>query len=314
MLEPKIIAKLMIPNNGMVNKLNIAIVTRRSFVFHHSNLHSTCSMCCKTELVLRALRPSIIRTKYFKNSAAVSLFLIASQLVRLRYVCEKLFLYEQSGHTLVRGFSDLMNSVAVFLVAYFILKKSRKLSQNLSTLNSSIKLPIKINFLAFALQLLVFSLNFFSALVSRNQLLYYLSCITTDFFIVSMDIQIIFVQYILAMSFKNLNIKIAIQPLNDQSVHHLRLDHSKITEISENIHHLHSAITLALISTHSFYLQIDLFYLTSSVYNLHEHNVTQVGDKDYIFEYILWSFVNIMSIILIVCGYSIAEKEVFPFF
>lgn len=305
----------MIPNNGKVNKLNIANVTRRPFVFHHSHLNSTCSMCRKTELVLKALRPSIIHTKYFKNSAVVSLFLLASQLVRLSYVCEKLFLYEQSGHTLVRGFSDLVNSVAVFLVAYFILQKSRELSQNLSTLKSSIKLPIKIYILAFALQLLVFFLNLFSALISRNQILYYLSCITTDFFIASMDVQIIFVQYILATSFKNLNIKIAIQPLNDQRVYHLRLDHSKITEISENCHHLHSAITLALISTHSFYLQIDLFYLTSSLYNnLHEHNVTLVGDKNYIFEYILWSFINIMSIILIICGYSIAEKEVILFF
>jgi hypothetical protein len=249
-----------------------------------------------------------------KKTAVVSVILTVSNLVRFKTVCEELLLSEQSGHSLVRGLSDILNSLTGFLIATFILKNYREHSQNLDKLfklNESIQFPTKMYLLAFLLQSLVFSLNVLPFIVEKNQIVYYLSCITTDIFIISMDIQVIFVQYIIFTCFRALNIKIATQALNDQSVAQLRLSHSNIFSISEKFHQIYSAVSLALFATHSFYLQIDLFYLISSLYNLQVvQDVTLVGDKKFIVEYILWSFVNCTSIIIIFLGYSKVEIEV----
>lgn len=249
----------------------------------------------------------------FKKPAAVAVFISVSNLVRLETVCERIFFSEQSAHSLVRGLSDFVNSLAGFLIAIFILKKSREHSQYLDTLfkfDNSIYSPIKIYLLTFFFELLVLSLNILTFLVEQNQFLYHLSCIATDFFIIAMDAQIIFDQYILFACFKMLNIKIATQALNDQIVAHLRLSHSKIISISEKFHQMYDAVSLSLIATHSFYFQIDLFYLISSLYNLQVQDKLQVGDKNYLVEYVLWSFVNFASTILIFLGFSKVEIEV----
>jgi hypothetical protein len=248
----------------------------------------------------------------FKKTAAV--ILSVTNLVRLKTVCEKLFLSEQSGHSLVRGLSDIVNNITGFLVASFILKNNQELSENLDRLimlNQTKKLPNKMYLLAFFFQLVVFLLNVLPILVEKNQFLHYISCITTDIFIISMDAQVIYLHYIIFTCFKSLNLKIATQTLNDRSVALLRQSHSKNISMNEQFHQMFCAISLALIATHSFYLQIDLFYLISSLYNLQMQVVTQVGDKSFIVEYILWSIVNFSSILLIFLGYTIVEIEVF---
>jgi hypothetical protein len=250
---------------------------------------------------------------FLKKPAAVSLFLTLSNVVRLVTVSEKLFFWEQSGHGLVRGISDVVNSFAGFLIAVFIFKQSLEHSKNLDTLcqfNESVKFPIKIYLLIFFFEFVVLSLNSFTFLVEQNQVLYHLSCITTDIFIILMDSQIVCVQYTLFAFFKLLNVQIATQPLNEQSVAHLRRSHSKLFNISEKFHKMYDAVSLALIATHSFYFQLDLFYLISSLYNLQVQDRIIVGDKKYLFEYILWSFVNFTSTLLIFLGYSIVEIEV----
>jgi hypothetical protein len=247
----------------------------------------------------------------FKKTAAV--ILSVTNLVRLKTVCEKLFFSEQSGHSLVRGLSDIVNNITGFLVASFILKNNQELSENLDRLillNQTKKFQNKMYLLAFFFQLVVFLLNVLPILVEKNQFLHYISCITTDIFIISMDTQVIYLHYSIFKCFKSLNLKIASQTLTDQSVALLRQSHSKNISMNEQFHQMFCAVSLALIATHSFYLQIDLFYLISSLYNLQMQVVTQVGDKNFIVEYILWSIVNFTSILLIFLGYTIVEIEV----
>jgi hypothetical protein len=249
----------------------------------------------------------------FSLKITASVILSVTNLVRLKTVCEKLFLSEQSAHSLVRGLSDIVNNITGFLVVSFILKYYQELSENLNRLiqlNEIKQLPNKMYLLAFFFQLVVFSLNVLPILVEKNQILHYISCITTDIFIISMDIQVIFVHCIIFTCFKKLNLKIATQTLNDQSVALLRQNHSKNISMNEQFHEMFCVVSLALIITHSFYLQFDLFYLISSLYNLQMQVVTQVGDKNFIVEYILWSIVNFTSILLIFLGYAIVEIEV----
>lgn len=249
----------------------------------------------------------------FKKPAVVSLFLAISNVVRLATVCEKLFFWEQSGHGLVRGISDLVNCSAGFLIAIFIFKKSLEHSTSLEALckfDKNVKTPIKFYGFIFFFEFLVLSLNTLTFLIEQNQVLYHLSCITTDIFIILMDLQIFSVQYTIFACFKLFNLQIASQPLSDQSVVHLRRSHSKLFNISEKFNKFYSAVSLALITTHSFYLQLDLFYMFSSLYNLQVQAEIQVGDKKYLVEFVLWSFVNFTSTLLIFLGYSIVEIEV----